>query len=64
MTEETCREIAKRVRDLLIESDVGIPKDVIRYGIFENAHGDTHVVVVIDITGQLFKGGFRLKGTR
>lgn len=48
-----CRDTAVHYRNELIR--LGLPKDTMKYGVFKNAKGETHIVLFVDVTKQLFK---------
>lgn len=55
---EDCAQTSVYYRDELIK--LGIPKDTMKFAIFEK-NGCCHVVLILDITEQLFKDLWKLK---
>ena len=55
---EDCAQSSVHYRDELIK--LGFPKDTIKFGIFKK-NGWGHIVLVLDVTKQVFKSGWELR---
>ena len=53
-----CAQSSLYYRNELIK--LGFPKDTIKFGVSEKM-GSEHVFLILDVTKQLFKGGWKLK---